>query len=46
MKFSIITDLSGKDAVIKTDKEKVYAIINNHVKNAIKFTQSGYIEFG
>lgn len=29
-----------------TDKEKVYAILTNLVKNAIKFTNEGTIEFG
>jgi len=38
--------LTGEDAIIKTDKEKVYAILTNLVKNAIKFTQVGSIEFG
>lgn len=38
--------LTGEDAVIKTDKEKVYAVLTNLVKNAIKFTKVGSIEFG
>jgi len=38
--------LSGKDSIIKTDKEKIFGILTNLVKNAIKFTQSGSIEFG
>jgi len=33
-------------SVIKTDREKLYAILTNLVKNAIKFTQKGSIEFG
>lgn len=33
-------------AVIKTDREKICAIITNLVKNAIKFTHTGFIEFG
>ena len=33
-------------ANIKTDTEKVYAILTNLVKNAIKFTDKGSIEFG
>ncbi len=38
--------LTGEDAIIKTDKEKVYAVLTNLVKNALKFTQVGSIEFG
>jgi signal transduction histidine kinase len=33
-------------ANIKTDPEKLYAIITNLVKNAIKYTKEGTIEFG
>lgn len=33
-------------AEITTDKEKLYAILTNLVKNAIKFTDQGSIEFG
>jgi len=40
------TPLSGKEAIIKTDKEKIYAILSNLVKNAIKFTNTGTIELG
>lgn len=38
--------LSANDAYIKTDREKLYAVLTNLVKNAIKFTQTGSIEFG
>jgi PAS domain S-box-containing protein len=38
--------LPDKVAIIKTDKEKVYAILTNLVKNAIKFTTEGFIELG
>ena len=38
--------LPYKNAVIKTDREKIYAILTNLVKNAIKFTHQGAIEFG
>lgn len=31
---------------IKTDKEKLIAVLTNLVKNAIKFTRKGHIEFG
>ena len=35
-----------KKAVIITDREKIYAILTNLVKNAIKYTDEGSIEFG
>jgi CheY-like chemotaxis protein/anti-sigma regulatory factor (Ser/Thr protein kinase) len=38
--------LQSKEAIIKTDIEKIYAILTNLVKNAIKFTNEGSIEFG
>jgi len=38
--------LPYKNAVINTDREKIYAILTNLVKNAIKFTHAGSIEFG
>ncbi|MDP3642435.1 MAG: ATP-binding protein [Bacteroidota bacterium] len=38
--------LPGKEAVINTDREKIYAILTNLVKNAIKYTDEGSIEFG
>jgi len=33
-------------SVINTDREKLYAVLTNLVKNAIKFTKKGTIEFG
>ncbi len=41
-----IKGLPDIEAVIKTDQEKVYAILTNLVKNAIKFTDEGLITFG
>jgi len=38
--------LPAKEAVIETDREKIYAILTNLVKNAIKFSDTGTIEFG
>ncbi len=38
--------LQGEDAFIVTDKEKFNAILTNLVKNAIKYTNEGSIEFG
>jgi len=44
--FTTNNSLSKNDLVIKTDNEKLYAILTNLVKNAIKFTNKGSIEFG
>ncbi len=38
--------LPKKEAVIKTDGEKLYAILINLVKNAVKYSIKGLIEFG
>jgi PAS domain S-box-containing protein len=38
--------LEDKDAIIHTDKDKLEAILTNLLKNAIKFTNTGGIEFG
>jgi signal transduction histidine kinase len=35
-----------EETEIATDAQKIYAIQTNLVKNAIKFTQSGFVEFG
>ncbi|HMM12920.1 MAG TPA: PAS domain S-box protein, partial [Bacteroidales bacterium] len=39
-------DPSKNQTVIYTDKEKLYAILTNLVKNAIKYTHKGQIELG
>jgi len=46
MQIYFHTGLSSKEAVIHTDREKVYAILINLVKNAIKYSDEGVIEFG
>jgi signal transduction histidine kinase/ActR/RegA family two-component response regulator len=38
--------LPTAEAKISTDREKLYAILTNLVKNALKFTEKGSIEFG
>jgi len=44
--LSYINSLPDQDAFIITDSEKFYSILTNLVKNAIKYTQKGNIEFG
>jgi PAS domain S-box-containing protein len=46
LQLSYKNALTSKEATIKTDREKLYAILTNLVKNAIKYTQTGSIEFG
>ena len=46
IQLSIKNTLPDKKAILRTDKEKLYAILTNLVKNAIKFTKSGSIEIG
>ncbi|MDX2430666.1 MAG: PAS domain S-box protein, partial [Bacteroides sp.] len=46
LKISVNKGLPLEQAFIKTDSEKVYGVLTNLVKNAIKFTHEGSIEFG
>jgi len=46
LKFNLVNGLPNNISTIYTDREKTYAILTNLVKNAIKFTQQGSIEFG
>lgn len=46
IKLHFKNSLPAKEAIIKTDREKIYAILTNLVKNAIKFTPTGSIVFG
>ncbi len=46
MQLSFRKSLPLKESIIKTDLEKVYAILTNLVKNAIKYSENGSIEFG
>ena len=44
--LSLIVDQSINRLVIETDKEKLYAILTNLIKNAIKYTHEGNIVIG
>ncbi len=46
IEFSATTSLSLVESIVYTDIEKVYAILSNLVKNAIKYSDSGSIRFG
>jgi len=46
MEISYRNGLLSKESNIKTDREKLYAILTNLIKNAIKYTNKGSIEFG
>ncbi len=46
IKFSYQANLNSGKAIINTDKEKLSAVLINLIKNAIKFTTKGSIEFG
>jgi signal transduction histidine kinase len=46
IKLSIETPLPPENVIIRTDREKVYAILTNLVKNALKYTEKGSIHFG
>lgn len=46
MKFLIKTALPFSEAFIRTDREKLFAILTNLVKNAIKYSEKGSIELG
>ncbi len=46
IQFSFRNSLSSNEAILITDREKIYAILTNLVKNAIKYTDEGSIELG
>ncbi len=46
LNFSINLALKANENIVLTDKEKLDSIITNLIRNAIKFTSEGKIEFG
>ncbi len=46
LKLSFTCDFPEKEAVIKMDSEKFFSILSNLIKNAIKYTDEGSIEYG
>ena len=46
IKLTCKNSLISNEAIINTDIEKVYALLTNLIKNAIKFTDEGSIDFG
>jgi signal transduction histidine kinase/CheY-like chemotaxis protein len=46
MTFILKNYLPVKECVIRTDKEKLLAIFTNLIKNAVKYSEKGAIEFG
>lgn len=46
MVLSINPPIGNEIVSIRTDKEKLHAVLTNLIKNAIKYSREGYIEFG
>ncbi|HCE54667.1 MAG TPA: hypothetical protein DER05_06520 [Lutibacter sp.] len=44
LQFFVKNNINEKEIIIKTDREKIYAILINLIKNAIKYTNEGMIE--
>lgn len=46
LEISYRTPMNDREAGLRTDREKLYAIFSNLIKNAIKYTKKGSVEFG
>jgi PAS domain S-box-containing protein len=46
LKLSYSIPRLASETIIITDREKLFAVLTNLVKNAVKFTEKGEIEFG
>ena len=46
LKLYLKSGYQNQEPIIQTDREKLFAILTNLVKNAIKYTRVGSIEFG
>lgn len=46
MNINIIKPLPAADAMVFTDRDKLYSILTNLIKNAIKYSEKGTIEVG
>ncbi len=46
IQISLNNSLSKQESIIQTDKEKLNSILTNLIKNAIKYSDKGGIEFG
>lgn len=46
LKLNIKNNPESEESIVKTDREKITSIFSYLIKNALKFTQTGSIEFG
>ena len=46
LELKTVKPLPDENAVIETDRDKFYAVLMNLIKNALKYTDYGSIEFG